>query len=123
MASARSTRAWRRPPPHGWSIQPVVANKWRLCLTTAAETRIKKVLKDLKARGLRFRDEVTGHWLDPDPDPPADPEKTAYASDVPPYWGLAEVLAAAGIGGTATRAAFSVGALQTSTWEIVGEGA
>ena len=41
----------------------------------------------------------------------------------PPYWGPAEVLAAAGIGGTATRAAFSVGALRTSTWEIVGEGA
>ena len=103
-----------------FGIQPIASNKWRVLAGAQEIAKIRSVLAALKKdKGLRFRDEETGIYLDEE-----DPDGV-YASGIPPYWQPADICAALGLSVHATkcvRSQFSLGDLRTTSWLLQGDG-
>ena len=97
-----------------FGIQPVASNKWRVLAGSTEIAHIRAVLATLKKqKGLRFRDEETGAYLD-DEDP-----NGVYASGIPPFWRPADICIALGLPEPSTKCTqvqFSLGDLRTNSW-------
>ena len=103
-----------------FGIQPVASSRWRLLARSTEISRIRAVLATLKKqKGLRFRDEETGAYLD-DEDP-----NGVYASGISPFWRAADICTTLGLPGPSTKCTqvqFSLGDLRTTSWLLQGEG-
>ena len=102
-----------------FGIQPVAANRWRMLAGPMEIAAVRAALPSLKKeRGLRFRDEESGLYLD-DEDPDG-----VYVSGVPPYWQAEDLCVALGLPPASTSCAqvqFSLGDLRSTSWVLKGE--